>query len=57
MHGPDGTPILLTASFGVASFPEAGTPHELLVAADRALYEAKRAGKDRVERARETLPA
>jgi diguanylate cyclase (GGDEF)-like protein len=49
--GPDGTPLLVTASFGVASFPEASSPDELVVQADRALYEAKRNGKDRVERA------
>jgi diguanylate cyclase (GGDEF)-like protein len=49
--GPDGTPIVLTSSFGVSSFPEASSPDELITQADRALYEAKRRGKDRVERA------
>jgi len=49
--GPDGTPIVLTSSFGVSSFPEAASPEELVAQADRALYEAKRNGKDRVERA------
>jgi diguanylate cyclase (GGDEF)-like protein len=52
--GPDGTPIILTASFGVSSFPEASSPDELITQADRALYEAKRGGKDRVERAART---
>jgi diguanylate cyclase (GGDEF)-like protein len=47
--GPDGSPIVLTSSFGVASFPEASSPDELVFQADRALYEAKRNGKDRVE--------
>jgi diguanylate cyclase (GGDEF)-like protein len=51
LMGPDGTPIVLTASFGVSSFPEASSPDELVTHADRALYEAKRGGKDRVERA------
>jgi diguanylate cyclase (GGDEF)-like protein len=49
--GPDGTPLLVTSSFGVAAFPEASSPDELVAQADRALYEAKRNGKDRVERA------
>jgi GGDEF domain-containing protein len=49
--GPDGSPIVLTSSFGVSSFPEASSPDELVFQADRALYEAKRNGKDRVERA------
>jgi len=49
--GPDGSPIVLTSSFGVSSFPEASSPDELVFQADRALYEAKRKGKDRVERA------
>jgi diguanylate cyclase (GGDEF)-like protein len=48
--GPDGTPLFVTASFGVASYPEASSPEELLAHADQALYEAKRNGKDRVER-------
>lgn len=45
---PDGTPISITASFGVASFPQAGSEQKLVAAADAALYGAKRAGKDRV---------
>jgi diguanylate cyclase (GGDEF)-like protein len=53
--GPDGTPLLVTASFGVASYPEAASPEELLAHADQALYEAKRNGKDRVERGSKRL--
>ena len=51
LGGPDGARFVLTASFGVASFPEASSPDELVAQADGALYEAKRNGKDRVERA------
>jgi diguanylate cyclase (GGDEF)-like protein len=40
------TPVILTSSFGVASFPEAGTATGLFGAADEALYRAKRAGKN-----------
>jgi PleD family two-component response regulator len=47
--GGDRPPV--TASFGVASFPEAAGASELLTAADRALYQAKAEGKDRVVRA------
>jgi two-component system cell cycle response regulator len=39
-------PVVVTASFGVAAFPEAGTPASLFGAADEALYRAKRAGKN-----------
>jgi diguanylate cyclase (GGDEF)-like protein len=49
---PDGTRIEVTVSFGVAAFPEAADAGNLVAAADRALYEAKRAGKNRVVTAR-----
>jgi diguanylate cyclase (GGDEF)-like protein len=41
-----GRPVVVTSSFGVAAFPEAGTPASLFGAADEALYRAKRAGKN-----------
>ncbi len=41
----------VTASFGVAEFPvSAATGRELVSVADAALYQAKRGGRDRVER-------
>jgi diguanylate cyclase (GGDEF)-like protein len=43
-----GSLVAVTASFGVASFPEAATPAALFAAADEALYRAKAAGKNRV---------
>jgi diguanylate cyclase (GGDEF)-like protein len=40
---------MLTVSIGVAVFPEHGlSPKELMAAADAALYEAKRSGRDQV---------
>ena len=45
----------ITASFGVAVYPnDADTPAELLKAADKALYHAKRTGRNRVCLAAET---
>ncbi|QEM68483.1 sensor domain-containing diguanylate cyclase [Geobacter sp. FeAm09] len=45
-HADDGQPVRLTASFGVASFPQdARTRVELIRAADMAMYDAKRAGR------------
>jgi diguanylate cyclase (GGDEF)-like protein len=41
--------IHVTASFGVSCFPLAVAAEELLVDADRRLYDAKRRGKNRVE--------
>jgi diguanylate cyclase (GGDEF)-like protein len=51
----DGTPIPVTASFGVAATPPATTAAELFAAADAAMYQAKRAGKNRVETAGEPV--
>ncbi|HVC86446.1 MAG TPA: diguanylate cyclase [Gaiellaceae bacterium] len=45
---PDGLELAVTASFGVAAYPEFRTSGDLLAAADAALYEAKRAGRNRV---------
>src|SRR5919202_5931958 len=46
---PEGAAVSTTASFGVAVYPDVASEAELLAAADAALYEAKRAGKNRVE--------
>ncbi len=45
----DADRIHITASFGVSCFPVAVASEDLLVDADRRLYDAKRRGKNRVE--------
>jgi diguanylate cyclase (GGDEF)-like protein len=46
---PEGNPITITCSFGIASYPAVRDPATLLAAADEALYRAKRNGRNRVE--------
>jgi hypothetical protein len=53
LHAPNGEPINVTASFGVASFPSTAGVETLVAAADEALYRAKREGKNRVATATE----
>jgi diguanylate cyclase (GGDEF)-like protein len=48
---PEGVPVRVTASFGVAHYEEGQNLETLVAMADAALYEAKRGGKNRVERA------
>jgi diguanylate cyclase (GGDEF)-like protein len=43
-----GEDFVVTSSFGVAAFPDAASAEQLMLAADRALYEAKRQGKNTV---------
>ncbi len=57
LRAPNGQPLVVTASLGVASLPvSAQDGPSLLAAADLALYEAKRSGKNRVSRS-EAAPA
>jgi diguanylate cyclase (GGDEF)-like protein len=51
-----GRRLALTTSFGVAGLLPGEAPQALVAAADAALYEAKRRGRNRVEVARRTLP-
>jgi diguanylate cyclase (GGDEF)-like protein len=46
--GPTGDAAQLTMSFGVAEFPTYASVDALVAAADAALYQAKRSGKDQV---------
>ncbi len=48
--------LTVTASFGVAAFPESPTEAALFAAADEALYRAKADGKNRVAVAAEGIP-
>ena len=47
----NGETVSVTASFGAAAFPAHGSVDALVAAADSALYEAKRRGKNAVETA------
>jgi diguanylate cyclase (GGDEF)-like protein len=48
LTSPEGMPFQVTASFGAACFPAQSSVEALVAAADAALYEAKRTGKNRV---------
>jgi diguanylate cyclase (GGDEF)-like protein len=45
---PEGNELHVTSSFGVAAYPDEPTLEALVAAADAALYQAKRMGKNRV---------
>ena len=48
VQGPNGRTARVTMSFGVSEFPTYGGVEALVAAADAALYQAKRGGKDQV---------
>ncbi len=47
-HDTGDSSFTVTLSGGVAAYPDEVTTHQLIAAADKALYRAKRAGRDRV---------
>ena len=53
--GRDAATFRVTASLGVAAFPDAPSEDQLVAAADAALYDAKRSGKNRVGSAAVTV--
>lgn len=58
IHHGDGKSLQVTASFGVAVYPQDGSSSEALIAAaDAALYAAKAAGRNRVQCATEDTAA
>jgi GGDEF domain-containing protein len=52
----EGLPAKVTASYGIASYPRAGSAEELLTIADTCLRRAKQDGKDRVVAPAPSLP-
>ena len=52
---PEGEPLAFASSFGVAAWSPGTSQEELVTAADAALYEAKRRGKNRVVEAKTPL--
>ena len=53
---PDGEPVQVTISAGLASFPEDGEhATELFAAADERMYQAKGEGRNRLIASEETL--
>jgi diguanylate cyclase (GGDEF)-like protein len=52
---PDRTSLGVTVSAGVSALEHAGEAAELIAAADAALYEAERSGKNRTCRAAQRL--
>lgn len=52
----EGLPIVVTASYGIASFPHSRSAEELLAGADACLHKAKESGKDRVVTADNSVP-
>lgn len=52
----EGLPIVVTASYGIASYPHSRSAEELLAGADACLRRAKERGKDRVVTADNSVP-